>query len=479
MSGQIRMCVLLRGRGPSFIGDCSLQMVDHTSTGMRRSIAMPNANLDKLTRVALLQPMVGTQCLFAALVLVAMSGGLSTATAQSSDVTFGYADAWVKTPARTGTQATNVSLRSFPQQVFKPTPDPISTPPTSSYSQSAPLIPPVVPAVPSPAIVGSPMPSTAPLPNMSSPSVCSPTACCACSQGPCDECGRRLAFDISSVFYRRSQPESQSLFQNPLINTEAIDASNFGFDMTTGIEAGLIVYDHETSTDLELRGLFPGTWTSSQFASFSGSTVQIDATPPLATSGPRTGFVTYQSEFWSAEANARYRMRNLAGTTLVAGFRMLRLTEQLDGRLVSPTATLPDEVISIATDNRLFGFQVGADYVFHSSCCWCFRVKGRLGMYGNDGNQQSNLISLATPPVTFPAGGGNDSLAFHGEFGIDAKYKLSECVNLLFAYRLMVLDGVALAPNQLAATDFVTRAGYGDGGSVLLNGFHIGMELVY
>lgn len=410
-----------------------------------------------------------TKAICAALIFgMVLLSQVATAVAQSSRVgTFGYADSWVAPAPKTATTAVPRTMPVAASQVFLPTP---SSPETlSSGAASAP--------VPQFGVPSAGVPSIASTPGL--PLCPTPAACCKCCEGPCDECGRRFAFDISGVFYRRSQPQAQSLFRSPVVANEAIDASHFGFDWTSGFETGLILYDQETQTDFEFRGLFPGSWTSHQVATFSGSTVQIDTTPPLATTGPRTGFASYETKFWSAEANARYRLRNADGITLLAGFRTLQLTDDLNARLVSSVAGIPDELVDTSAENRLYGFHAGADYVFRSSCCWCFRMKGRFGMYGNNGSQQSNLTSLAAPPVVFPAGGGNNSLAWHGEFGLDAKYKVSECVNLLFAYRLMYLDGVALAPEQLQGTNFVSQAGYNSGGSVLLNGFHLGVELVY
>lgn len=308
---------------------------------------------------------------------------------------------------------------------------------------------------------------------------CEPAPACVCCTGPCDECGRRLAIDIGAVFLHRNQPTGQLLFFNPTSPLEQIDASEFDFGFSSGIEVGAIFYDQETLTDIEFRGTWVDEWSSGVTQDFSGATVQINATPPLATTGPRNGFLVYDSKFWTAEVNARYRLRSLPGTTVLAGFRSMRLDERLNGTLVDPAGAVPDELIQTATQNRLFGFQIGADYVFRNCCNWCLKLNGRAGMYGNDGNQQSNLISLATPPVVFPAQGGAGDLAFHAQFGFEGKFRLSECVNLIGGYQVILIDGLSLASDQLAATNFPAQAGYDSNGSVVMQEIKFGVEVVF
>ena len=308
---------------------------------------------------------------------------------------------------------------------------------------------------------------------------CAETANCGCVVCPCDETCRKYAIDVSSIFIRRNRLDSQLLFFNPIAANEQIDGSQFDLGSTPGIEAGLIVYNQETRTDFEFRSTWLNEWSSGVSRNFTGGTVQIRATPPLATTGPRTAFSTYDSQFWSAEFNARYRLQSVPRATLLAGFRTMRLDDQLSASLVDPAGLVPDEVIQTSTRNRLFGFQVGADYVLRNSCNWCLRLKGRAGMYGNAGSQQSALISLAAPAVTFPASGDASDVAFHAELGAEGKLRLCDSANLLFGYRVMTLDGLAIATQQLGAINFLNQAGYEANGRVVMQAVNVGVEFVY
>ncbi len=278
----------------------------------------------------------------------------------------------------------------------------------------------------------------------------------------------------------RSRPDTRPLAVSATDATQQINGSDFEFDITPGIEAGIIGYDVAPQLDFEVRAMWLEDWTSTATESFTDTTVGISATPPLGTTGPRSGFALYDSRFISAEFNAHYRMPQLVqGCTVLLGIRAIRLDERLNITLTDPNAALPDELVRTRTNNRLIGLQLGVDKVFANDCSWCLKFTGRAGLYGNNGHQRSRLISLATPPVTFPAGEDGGNLAFQAELGVSGKFRLSPCANLIASYRVMFLDGVALAPDQISATNFLTRTGYDSNGSLLLHGVTIGVELVF
>lgn len=309
---------------------------------------------------------------------------------------------------------------------------------------------------------------------------CELPPCTTCYSSPCDECGRNVSIDVSSVFLFRERPRSQQLLVSPVNAAEAIDAATFDFGGSPGVEAGIMTYDVLGDLDIELRGLWLDDWSDRVTQTFSGSTVQITANPPLGTSGPRNGTVLYDSKFLSTELNARYGISNTScDTTFVFGVRAMRLDERLNATLSDPNGVLPDELFQTRAANRLVGLQIGIDKVFANQCNWCLKFTGRTGLYKNNGQQQSQLISLATPPVTFPASGSAGDLAFQAEVGISGKFRLSSCANIIAGYRAIYIDGLALASEQLAATNFLTSSGYHNSSSLLLHGVTAGLELVY
>lgn len=312
------------------------------------------------------------------------------------------------------------------------------------------------------------------------PVTCEPSPCTTCYSCPCDECGRSVSIDVSAVLLFRERPRSQQLLVSPINAAEATDAAAFDFGVSSGIEAGIISYDVLGDIDIELRGMWLDDWSDQVNQTFTGTTVQISASPPLGTSGPRSGFATYNSKFLSTELNARYGIFNSScDTTFVLGVRAMRLDENLNATLTDPSGVLPDEIFQTSATNRLVGLQIGFDRVFSTNCNWCLKFTGRTGLYKNSGQQQSQLISLATPAVTFPANDSATDLAFQAELAVHGKFRLCSCANIIASYRAMYLNGLALAPEQLAATDFLTGSGHHNNSSLLLHGVTVGLELVY
>ena len=158
---------------------------------------------------------------------------------------------------------------------------------------------------------------------------------------------------------------------------------------------------------------------------------------------------------------------------------LMRLDERLNATLSDPNGVLPDEISQTRAANRLVGLQIGLDRVFANSNNCCLKLTGRTGLYNNNDQQQTRLISLATPPVTFPASGDAGRLAFHAELGVSGKLRLTRCTNLIASYRATYINGVAVASEQLGATNFLTGSGYHNNGSVLLHGATVGLEFVY
>ena len=57
--------------------------------------------------------------------------------------------------------------------------------------------------------------------------------------------------------------------------------------------------------------------------------------------------------------------------------------------------------------------------------------------------------------------------------------QLTDHLALRGGYRLLWLDGVALASDQLAVSDFANGSGFNDSGNVFYHGAFAGFELAY
>ena len=305
---------------------------------------------------------------------------------------------------------------------------------------------------------------------------CEQNVCNPCCSSPCDESNRWFAFEAGPVFLYRNRPDSRRLFFTPGSASERIDASHFYPNTAPGVETSLIWYNQKSGSDLEVRTLWTDDWDSRVDRAFTGTSVQIDSNPIVGTSAPRNGAAFYSSRFGSIEVNAR---RRRCDTTLIGGFRFMNLNERLNATLSDPGGIIPDELIRSRTRNRLYGFHLGADRVVSSQYRCCVKLTGRVGLYANDSEQQTQLISLASPPATFPTRGSDVDFAFHAEAGVLAKLRLTSCASLTAGYRLIFIDGLALATEQIGSANFTAGTGLNDNSSLLLHAANVGIELAY
>ncbi len=160
----------------------------------------------------------------------------------------------------------------------------------------------------------------------------------------------------------------------------------------------------------------------------------------------------------------------------MAGFRFLNLTEAFG--IVGRCDICP-ALFSFAYDtytrNNLYGMQLGA----RSRCCrgrWSLEAAGKAGIYGNDAQQQQQIVD--DKGVLFRdarVGGGH--AAFVGELNLSGIYHLTDVWGLRAGYNLIGIEGVALAPDQLDfGAELTAGRQLSRTGGVLLHGVNFGLE---
>ena len=70
----------------------------------------------------------------------------------------------------------------------------------------------------------------------------------------------------------------------------------------------------------------------------------------------------------------------------------------------------------------------------------------------------------------------DNNTAFLGEIGLVGVYQLTDTIALRAGYQLMWLDGVALASEQVQASNFATGTGADVHGDVFFHGALLGVE---
>lgn len=275
----------------------------------------------------------------------------------------------------------------------------------------------------------------------------------------------------NALFLFRNDPASSVLAFNTNNPNERLDASDFNFGMHTGYELALQRrVGSNGSVELSYFGLdhwrstFDGQTTPNELLQFNA------AVPVYAASG--TGVTAdYGSKLHSAEFNVgRYYGEFIR---LLTGFRYLELDERGSASLLN--AQVPFSYVD-TTRNRLYGGQLGAQGWLICRDRFSLDVVGKAGIYSNAAAQDS---SVTTGVATLNANGRGNRTAFVGEIGTNGAWCLTDHLSLRGGYRLLWIDGVALASDQLASTDFFTGTGFNGSGNAFYHGATAGFEFAY
>jgi len=157
------------------------------------------------------------------------------------------------------------------------------------------------------------------------------------------------------------------------------------------------------------------------------------------------------------------------------GLRYLSFDEEFNIRSTDLDEGTSD--YNIRAHNDLFGVQIGGRWG-RSRGRWGWELMGKAGLFGNACGQEQYVTDFP-PPFFLRPRTGHDSgqLAFVGELGCSLRYQLTDVWAVRGGYNLMLIEGVALATDQLdfTNTDQSGSALAKDGG-VFLHGVNVGLE---
>jgi len=153
----------------------------------------------------------------------------------------------------------------------------------------------------------------------------------------------------------------------------------------------------------------------------------------------------YDTKLYNAELNVRWNP--YSRLALLAGFRWVQLSENLQGSLV-PSEGFPP-FWNTSTTNNLYGLQIGADGKIWERGRFSLNGLIKAGAYVNHA-QESTGVSIFK--VVRPSYTATNDAAFVGEIGLQCKYQVSKWLALKAGYEALWLEGVALAPGQIQET---------------------------
>ncbi|MDA7878115.1 hypothetical protein N9B39_01060 [bacterium] len=204
----------------------------------------------------------------------------------------------------------------------------------------------------------------------------------------------------------------------------------------------------------------------------ANGTAEIHAAVPIFAGDITSIEANYNTDLYGIEAN--WRFVTYCPFQYIAGLRYIGLDEELTADLNSATSPLSYRT---TTQNDLYGIQVGITSIPDMSlfdCRW-LTWSAKLGLYGNDATQTSILTGAVGQRADSPA----DTAAFIGEFRIGMELPVTRCISISGGYNLFLMERVAVATDQLQATNFFTGTGSDNEGNALFHGASASLTLQF
>jgi len=285
------------------------------------------------------------------------------------------------------------------------------------------------------------------------------------------------------VFILTENPNNPNITPGPtVLSTNGIAASDFN----PGVRL-MVGWQHCCDEALEFE--YWGLWdlnnskrvTSDNLLRFPGDL----GLASLDFFGGNVGEVAYHTQLNNFEVNVYHDICDCCGCRTdwqwLLGFRYINLEDQLN--IVGMDPDTGHSVYHIATQNNLFGPQIGARIVRHCGCGpWGWDATGRIGIFGNAAEQTQFVTD-------FPAGGGTPDIlrgrrtdragevAMVADMNVSAIYKLNCTWAIRAGYNVMWIENVATAPDQLDFTDTAQSGSIVQTkGGEFFHGVNIGLE---
>lgn len=288
--------------------------------------------------------------------------------------------------------------------------------------------------------------------------------------GGCEECPDILWMATAdSLFLTRRTSGSTVLAENTANATQNLNAASLSFSTQPGWDLSLR-RNLNTGDTVEIRFFaVDGMSAATTTATTSAELLRVNAAIPIFTPTGTSMDGSASSQLFNLEWNL-IRPRG-ERVSYLAGFRYLELDERFAFRL--PNAVVPFDY-GVTSRNRLYGAQLGGELsVWNQGGVFSLKGVGKAGLFLNAAAQDG---AFSTGVVTQTSHGDRTTAAFVGEMGVTGNWILRNNLALRAGYRLLWIDGVTTATDQVAASEFVFGQGLNATGDTLFHGAFIGLE---
>lgn len=270
-----------------------------------------------------------------------------------------------------------------------------------------------------------------------------------------------------AVILQRTRPTPTRLIADVNTGETVLDASDFDFNWEAGPDIAVIRSINSGLGAIEARYF---SINDSQATKSLYADVWIPTVPPLVSDGWVDIDAMYSSRLYSAEINYRHNPAN--DFCWLVGFRWVQFDENLELDSYSP---LNEATIVFDAENQLYGGQIGLDWrIFDRGGPIAVNSVFKAGVFGNSASN-SFLLRQDTGP-SFRASDAANQVAFVGEIDITAVYRWTDHIALRGGYQLLWVEGVAVAADQVAATNLITENGIDTRGGVFYQGALVGID---
>jgi hypothetical protein len=293
-----------------------------------------------------------------------------------------------------------------------------------------------------------------------------------------DCCGPLWTARADGILLHRSNPDDAVLVTDSFLpgGNTLLDAANFDFDFEGGFDVSLRRHNiFGTCWDLEALYFGVDGWNAQTGAINSASGAAVQFAHPIGNIAYGADLsASYRSELHNVEINGWRPIR--PWLSLLAGFRYMELNENGLALTQDVLSQVPNTAnYAIGAENRLTGFQIGADTRVWSGPRLDLNCTLKAGVFDN---RASNGVSITQDlGGNFASDASASHTAFVGQLDVAGVYRLNSCWSLRAGYQLLWIEGVALASEQVAVSDpFNGLATVDTTGSPFYHGAFFGLE---
>jgi hypothetical protein len=275
--------------------------------------------------------------------------------------------------------------------------------------------------------------------------------CTTCDCDPCccdgwiDGYYRHKSWNIraEALWMERGQPEGNLFLTDR--DGQFLGAGQFDFDVESGFDLSIMEFNADGHA-WEIRYFWLNDWSQ---------TIPVRMVDPVIETVPATPEITgvfdidntYISKLRSGEWNY---LRATNYGTFIVGFRYFEVNELLSIFMTEVDASPLITQTNFATENDLFGLQVGYGAMIFQHGHWSVDGIVKGGVFYNDADVNVSFRSNAN--VSNDGGNEDDDVAFGTEARLTVTYQLPSGWSIRGGYQGVYLNDVALAGEQVPTT---------------------------